>query len=1342
MALGAVAATVGAKPIELRHITSPGGFSNTRVSDIHKDRNGFIWIGTSSGLFRYDGYSMETFRGENNQQMSVLNNYVEDIQEDPQGRLWLFVDNEWRVYDPSTGEIIDDIAPLLAKHGIEGTVSTLLVDSEGSIWIAIEGKGIFRMDGEKVRKVAMPDNLKERVTDLVEVPGSIAAITAKGNLAFISHAANKVTATVQSPKWTAGSQQAVHLGYADKSQRLWIFSNEDLSLYDVQGKRWLNDMLPAGKVGVVKNVFQDSKGTIWFARDHHGLEKVVTGPSGFSFEPVEAGGELTKGNTVLCFNEDAGGTFLIGTYKQGLFSYNENIEKFTTDPFADTNCIVKGEGNTMWIGTDDSGVWRWDLNTGAKTRIPDPAVGNQPPAVTALLSAPDGSLYVGSFSRGLRRLKDGVFTDIKTGSGLDDSFVWTMAYDKNGTLWVGTLGNGLYRIDPVTHAATEFRAEKSELASDFVVTSVSGKDGRMYFGTSYGLSVYDPVSGKMTSYLDKETEDSPGAQNINQIYEDSRGLLWLGTRNGLKVVDRQREKVHSIVLHDDMTQLFILGIVEDNSGSMWVTEGSNLINLRVAFDEKSGDLRVSPRVYDSRDGVQDCEFNQRSFAKLPDGEIVLGGMYGLTRFMPSEIQYNSTRPKVMFAGLNMANRRVSVGEKIDGRVVMKKGLNSGEGLEFNHNPKDFTVYFASDNYALPEKTVFQYKLEGYNDEWLSTPQGVNHVTYTNLPPGRYTLLVKAINGDGYESVEPASLPIYVHAPFWATPLAFAIYAILAALLVYVIVMTVHRHERKVFEEKRRKDAMAKQEEINQLKFKFFTNVSHDLRTPLTLIMSPLESMLRETTDEKQAKRLTLMRNNAMKLLGLVNQLLDFRKMEMAGLHLSPSEGDIVAFAKGVCSSFQNMSERKNINLTFYSDRERIMLQFDPDKMEKIFMNLLGNAFKFTPAGGRVDVSVELVGPDQGTLRIKVADTGPGVDDKDKEHIFERFYQVDDHGTAHPGMGSGIGLSMVSEYVRLHEGTVRVTDNVDTGSVFVIEIPVRHIKGENQPEATAPEALSMTIAEAASPEEAKPEKEEKEPKATPSNKPVALVVDDNPDMTDMLKDGLDDEFQVITAGDGEEALERLKECKPDIVVADLMMPRMGGIELTRRLKSSEATSTIPVIILTARHDLGVKVEGLTLGADDYITKPFNLDVVRLRMKKLVELTGRGARRGHIDPEPESIKITPLDEIFIGKAVDYVSKNLDSPELSVEEMSSSLGMSRVRLYKKIKQITGKTPIEFIRVIRLKRAAQMLRESQLNVSEIAYKTGFNNPKVFSKYFKEEFGILPSVYQNKESKETNYSV
>jgi signal transduction histidine kinase/DNA-binding response OmpR family regulator len=582
------------------------------------------------------------------------------------------------------------------------------------------------------------------------------------------------------------------------------------------------------------------------------------------------------------------------------------------------------------------------------------------------------------------------------------------------------------------------------------------------------------------------------------------------------------------------------------------------------------------------------------------------------------------------------------------------------------------------------------------------------VTYTNLTPGSYVLEVKAVTNDGVASKNVASLEIVIHPPFWLSNWAKALYLLLAIVLIILCLRAVKRREYRKYIEQQKAEASRQQEELTQMKFRFFTNISHELRTPLTLILSPLEAMLREVKDAKQHGRLQIMYNNAERLLYLVNQLLDFRKSEQVGLKYLPVEGDVVSFTKNICDNFVGYSENKNVQLTFFSSRPHLPMLFDGDKYSKIILNLLSNAFKFTPDGGRVDVALST---DADNLVVKVADTGIGIADSEKQHVFEGFYQTDTSKSS----GSGIGLSLVKEYVKLHNGTVDVVDNVGGGSVFIVTMPIRHKTEAAEPEAVAAPAVADSSNDV---------------------RQRVLVVDDNADLLSFLTSELSGVYHVDTAADGMQAIEHIEQSRPDIIISDVMMPEMDGIELCRRLKSNPKYSAIPLIILTAKHDEQAKVEGLTIGADDYITKPFNCDLLRLRIKKLLDLSGRGVQRSLIEPEPEHIKVTSLDEKLVEDAVKYVEKNMERPDLSVEELSRQLGMSRVHLYKRMRQVTGKTPIEFIRVMRLKRAAQLLRESQLNVSEIAYRVGFNNPKYFSNYFKQEFGVLPSVYQAQQSK------
>ena len=752
-----------------------------------------------------------------------------------------------------------------------------------------------------------------------------------------------------------------------------------------------------------------------------------------------------------------------------------------------------------------------------------------------------------------------------------------------------------------------------------------------------------------------------------------------------------------------------------------------MIRVTVASDGK-GSYLFDSRAYNSEDGLQNCDFNQRSIKTLHNGIIAIGGLYGVNVFAPDHIRYNKMLPNVMFTGLSLFDEAVKVGQSYGGRVLIEKELNDVENVEFDYKQNIFSVSFASDNYNLPEKTQYMYKLEGFNNDWLTLPLGVHNVTFTNLAPGKYVLRVKAINSDGYVGIKEATLGIVVNPPFWMSWWAYLLYTVGLVIVLFLARYRMLKREREKFHLQQIENEVAKNEEINNMKFRFFTNVSHELRTPLTLIISPLEGMLKETTDELQSTRLQLMYRNAQRLLHLVNQLLDFRKGEMSTHQLSLSEGDIISYVHSVCNSFLLMADKKHIQFSFFSGIDTFSMAFDADKVGKIVMNLLSNAFKFTPEGGRVTVMIEHVAGTPDILEIKIADTGIGISDVDKEHIFERFYQAGHKGVEET-TGNGIGLSLVRDFVTLHEGEVKVFDNIGMGSVFVIQFPVKHVETQVQ----LPEETGMSAGD----EEDKEMKEEAREETERKNFPLLLIVDDNEDFRIFMRYSLELQYRVKLAVNGKEAWEMMQEELPDLVISDVMMPQMDGNELCRLIKQDKRTAHIPVILLTARQNTEAKLEGLQTGADDYVTKPFNMTILVLRIRKLIELSRyHRVTQGMIDPAPSEIVITSLDEKLIEKAIKYVEDNMSRTELSVEELSRELGMSRVHLYKKLLQITGKTPIEFIRVIRLKRAAQLLRESQLHVSEVAFEVGFNNPKYFSRYFKDEFGVLPSVYQEKEGK------
>lgn len=1335
----AMSLLLAAEGLHLNHLNTINHLSNNKISSIFRDSDGFLWIGTSSGLYRYDGYTFKNYEPQSPEDKDCFDNSIEGIQEDAKGRLWIFSGSKYSVYDPSSDLLTTDIAEFLNPSGVNGTPSLLHIDSTKSMWLYIQGQGLYRISPDFANAdVVNDDSFKTaQLTDIESTPDGIVTLDNNGVLKIIDPVELKV---VRSDSFIAnelGNENTYVFTFVYDRDRLgWIFCNEKLWLYDITNGKWLNDMLPPmDHRRFVKILEQDRAGHLWIGRDHQGLEQIIKTPDGIRFQKVTSEPSREDINTVTSIYEDNSGITWIGTYKKGLYYNHQSTRKFTLYPFNDVNCILPStDSRHVWVGTDAGDLIRWNPATDQCTTI---KVGNgqlQEAAVTSLLELPDGTLYIGSFNRGLKRYRNGKIETIATDSALDNSYCWALANGDGDKIIVGTLGSGVFVFDTSTLKATAYTTKNSGLCSDYVVSIEKDNKDTYYIGTSLGVTVFNTSTGKFASI-----EPLDGV-NICDMTIDSRGLLWIATARGLKVYDPQRDKLVTLTLdRRNSNSTLILGLHEDKNGNIWVAEGGNLINVSVKFDDKNGDFNYTSHRYDASDGLPESDFNQRSFAMLPSGEMLVGGLYGINSYFPDKIPHNRTLPNVMFSDIYAGTNEVNIGEKIKGHILLESSPNHGGRLELWPEHSSFTVYFATDSYVHPEKTTFYYMLEGLDKEWLATPPGSNHAGFTNLAPGNYRLLVKAVNSDGYESAKTAEMTIVVHPPFWLTGWAKAIYIVLGMLGIYLIYRVIRQRELRRFNEKRKQDALLKQEEINQLKFKFYTNVSHELRTPLTLIVSPLENMIKETTDETQRRRLNLMRNNAMRLLHLVNQLLDFRKNEVAGLTLHLSEGEMVGFVRNVCHAFAGMSERKNIRLKFNSDRQELNMMFDEDKLNKAIINLLANAFKFTPEGGTVTVSLT---SKSSALTISVADTGIGISDEDKGHIFERFFQADKAPADGSMTGNGIGLSMVSEYVKLHDGSISVSDNPGGGSIFTIELPI--LKPQTTTKTTP--AITETLSSPDEISDIEPIDEEAPaetqlPDTDNTEKPTVLIVDDSHDMIDFLRDSLSAEFHVITSNDGESALKLLSSIRPAIILTDLMMPGIDGIELCRRVKADPSLNSIPVIILTAKHDMDTKFEGLNIGADDYITKPFNIDLLLIKMKKLVDLTRKNGQ-SLINPEPDTIKITPLDEKMVEKAIKYVVTNIKRPDLSVEELSAHLGMSRVHLYKKLKATTGKTPIEFIRLIRLKRGAQMLRESQLNVSEIAFQLGYNNPKYFSKYFKEEFGVLPSVYQNQESKATNYSV
>ena len=614
---------------------------------------------------------------------------------------------------------------------------------------------------------------------------------------------------------------------------------------------------------------------------------------------------------------------------------------------------------------------------------------------------------------------------------------------------------------------------------------------------------------------------------------------------------------------------------------------------------------------------------------------------------------------------------------------------------------------------------------GFDDNWVVRPN-IHRANYTNLDPGKYQFEVMASDQTQRWNSKAKVMNIEILSPWWQTPYAYTSYVLILVVLLFLTRKSIINKER--FRARIAQDRLEAKRlhELDLMKIKFFTNISHEFRTPLTLILTPIERFLKTTSDPQNQKHYQMIHRNAKRLLTLVNQLLDFRKMEANQHRLSLATGDLIDFIKSITESFSDLSNDRRVRLHFHSNMNEFLTLFDRDKMEKILFNLLSNAFKFTHSGGKIDVSVRDVAyrEELHTIRISVEDTGIGIPQERLNDVFNRFFQLDNDSSLHLNHGSGIGLSITKEFVEMHEGTIWVESEVDKGSSFIFELPMKKLTEYLDTEDVVDHL-----------------EEDDSPVIHQEDKATIMLTDDNADFRFYLKDNLKEVYNIYEAPNGKEAWRKILQKLPDLVVTDIMMPEVNGIDLCKKIKNDPRTAHIPVILLTAHYSDDQKLEGFEAGAIEYITKPFNFEILVQTIKSAIQLQKLiHAQEHRVEAKPQEIEITSLDEKFITKALEVVNSNISNANFSVQELSSEMAVSRGQLYKKVLELTGKTPIEFIREVRIKRAAALLERSQLNVAEVAYNVGFNNPKYFTKYFKKAYKVLPSKYASMASdKHTN---
>jgi signal transduction histidine kinase/ligand-binding sensor domain-containing protein/DNA-binding response OmpR family regulator len=1328
------------------------GLSHNMVNDFVKDSSGFMWIATSSGLDRFDGYSIKAYRNIPGDTNSLLVSDVNKLFEGPDGKIWMYTYSGNCVYNPRTESFQRNTNALLRQLSIaQGLITFVKKDSRGNYWFIHYNQGLFRYDPKSkktdrlIRIEGDRNSLASTEMSMIEEDkdGNFWVIHKNGIFEKLDPLTLKVTERFDQLKKSFPGESLDYNAMADSEGDLWIYSNSNHGCFyfDVETRKLLtlgtsSDVRLSSNI--VRDIVQDNKGLIWIATDHGGIN-LIDKTNNFSVRYILNDDEDEKTvsqNSVNSLYKDNEGIIWVGTYKKGVSYYHENIFRFElfthftskpgSLPFRDVNAFAEDSKGNLWIGTNGGGLIYFDRkknsfrqyvhNAADKTSLSNNVI-------VSLFLDRDNILWIGTYYGGLNRFDGHTFThynhDPSDSRTLGDDCVWEILEDSDRNLWIGTLRGG---VDVFNRQKGEFfhyrSGDLNSIHTTYVPALREDSEGNMWLGTGYGVDVLEKESGRFVHYLNNPDDPFSISNNsILSIIEDSRGLIWVATHGGLNLFDKKMKRFRSFQEKDGLPHDAVLTLVEDNEGNLWMGTPNGISKLTISRSGETYDFQF--RNFDESDGLQGRAFNENSILKLRSGEIVFGGSNGFNIFYPEAISVNENKPKVILTDFQVFNKSVPIGRGSN-NFSMAQSITQVDEITLDYSDNVFSIEFAALSFFHPEKSQYKYMLEGFNTDWLTTDAAQRRVTFTNIDPGTYYFKVEASNNDGIWNQDPTVVKVIILPPFWKTGIAFALYAFLIVgglMLARWLILTKERMNYRIAHERREAQQM---HELDMMKIKFFTNVSHEFRTPLTLILTPIEKIVNQTHDSEQKKQFQLIQRNARRLLNLVNQLLDFRKMEVQEIKFTPSEGDIVGFIRELVSSFSDLSEKKNIDFSFTTSVEAFETLFDQDKVEKILFNLLSNAFKFTPEHGKVSVALFVEQTETAsTLKIQVTDSGIGIPSDKLEKIFERFFQHDTP-SAIVNQGSGIGLSITREFVKVHGGTIEAESTPGTGSCFTVALPLPRlspVKAYEFPQ----EVETFSLAEHAVAET-----------GIDNRKPVLLLVEDNEDFRFYLKDNLRLNYVIIEASNGKQALQKAIASVPDLVVSDIMMPEMNGIDFCRKLKSDRHTSHIPVILLTARTSDEQKLEGFDTGANDYITKPFNFEILQSRIRNLLvqRENSQKAFQKHMDVKASDIHITSLDEKMIQNAIRIVEDHIADPDFSVEELSREMAMSRVHLYKKLLSLTGKSPIEFIRTIRLQRAAQLLEKSQLTVAEVAYQVGFNNPKYFTKYFKDHFNMLPSVY------------
>ena len=1342
-----ITTTLSSQKIEsnqINKLSTEQGLSSNLIYNILQDRKGFIWVATEEGLNKFDGKNF-TYFSVNSGRYSLSHNRTQTLLLAPDGNIWAGTSDGLNIYDYKSDSIIKvktNTSPLKLVYD-DITYLTSGIDKTRT-WIGTYGNGVnfFNWNDHKFYTLMLP----------------------------------KIQ-NIQPPLYIVSLLE-------DDNNRLWIGTQHNgLYRYDFNDKKFNYYPLPDNSL-FIRTIYQDSFRRIWIGTSKgcylynettNHLE-IINYPLGLNY------------NSIGIIKEDHAGRIWIGTeqflmnFSVRSFSLNEKFqyqvfsqgESSTRLSCPSINSLFADLDNNIWVGTAWGGVnmlkgfptkFRlYKHESDSKNTLP-----NSP--ITSICSDQKGNVYIGTMGTDKigvceMNLQSEVIKKLDINTKFPGLIYQSIFMDSQSNLWFGTYNNGL--IKQMGKKYTQYLFDPynpNSIPGNDIRCIFESKDHSLWVGTSTGLAVFTN-NGKTVNRINIMNNKT----GIRSIKESRDGIMWIGTYGaGVVTYNTTTKKVdfrpttfvprvvNDILIHGDEVWLSTQGeglMVYNRrtkKGTIYnETNGLNSNYIRSLAIDKSGKIwlasskgitKVNPLTreienFSSQDGIQSREFSERSVANLPNGLLAFGGFIGLNIFDPLNVTKNDKCPPVIFTKLLVFNEVITPSESKNTNSPLKENITLTDKIVLNYNQSVFTIEFIGINYNANQKIQYAYFLEGSDKKWNHLGNQ-NSVTFRNLLPGEYTFKVKASSPDAvWSDKNIASIDIIIRPPFWKTFWAYLIYFIILSFILYFVWLFFTTRIRAANHLKIERAKRDKEEELHQEKLQFFTNISHEFRTPLTLIIGPLEKMQMDETEEEKKTHLKLMLRNAKRLLGMVNQLLDFRKTERGQMKLKVWKQDMILIISEIMLSFDELRKQKDIDFEFIHEQDTLLAWFDAEFLNKSLFNLLSNAFKFTNNSGKISVSVavkkDLLENDE--VEIIITDNGKGIQQYEIKSIFDRFYQGKEQSNMQ--QGSGIGLHLVKNLIELHHGTIDVESIPNVETAFKITLPIEksaylesELKDESEQNINYEKTEDIVNADVSETEKTDVEKFRNH------NKKRILIVEDNQDIRSYIHSILGIKYAVEEAENGAIAIEMVALNNYDLIISDLMMPEMDGIEMCKRLKTSIETNHIPIIILTAKSDIENKIEGLKIGADSYITKPFHPEHLMVRVSKLIELRellkerySRKISLGDLNkPDPES---TSPDELFLQKTISIILEKLNETDFNGDSLAYELGISRMGLHRKIKALTGQSTGEFIRNIRLKKACEFLSIPGKNISEVCYDVGFNSPSYFTTCFTEAFKMTPSEY------------